>query len=567
MPRSFAVRVLLLLLLLVTWAWVVAPQDLLAAITDTASLSWDWLAKRTGIVDVCPYVDDVMDALNASLPLHIRGQHGGVEIILNAVASWEFQRRVGLLSEPLVLAIAGSTGVGKSETAYRVAEAVFAKRTRVGSSRRFLPDGLLVLRGEDYSSESEAAMLGMGEVHRRIKGRIVDHLRACSGNAVVVFDEVQKVVPGALDALMPGLRERGAFTVVTPKGSGTSAPLFAPLSTAAAGMMLPSSATTPSPSSTEVRHEEVSTANCIFIFISDIGADRMTNLLLAYGDRASIPQNVLRAEVKTALDEQWARLHFGTAIKEVVPYLPMEQPQIEEVLRLKMASMAAEYRHFYWLDLVIDDAVVRHLSGPRYIKYYNHTAKFRVAGGKDDADGPGGAASGAEGTAADETSEVPPTHKAPAAKKTIVRSKSLAQWGARALENAGPIQDLRSLMFRYMPPWQPRQVLHIGLTDPSTEALQALRWGQRRPVDAAGGHRAADVGADGDASVVAGAEPPPASSSGASGSGSASPPGPQVFLQWCTLLESMVHGDGLRVDAATAFSEACETVWFGDLAR
>ena len=454
------------------------------ALADTASTTYDWLAKRTGIADVCPFVDSITFSLNESLPINIRGQRGGVDIILNAVAAWEFQRRVGL-SEPLVLAIAGSTGVGKSETAYRMAEAIFMKKTRVGNTRRFIPNGLLILRGEDYSSDSEAAALGIGEVHKRIKSRIMDHLRNCAGNAVIVFDEVQKVIPGALDVLMPGLRERGSFTSTT---------------TTTRSSLASFTSTTPSTSS-DMTHEEINTFNAIFIFISDIGADRMTNLLLTYGDRDHIPQNILRSEVKTALDEQWSRLHFGTAIKEVIPYLPMEKPQIEEVLRLKMSSMAIEYRHFYWMDLVIDDAVIKHLSGPRYIKYYNHTVKFRVnnlseTDNDDTQNGnrhSNGNVNGGTGytkgtteesnvdTSADSSVNIdenpsPSTVDKPTSDKltekdthkgngkgskpmkTITRSKSFASWGARALENAGPIQDLRSLMQRYMPPWQPQKV-------------------------------------------------------------------------------------------------------------
>ena len=265
------------------------------AIADTASTTYDWIAKRTGITDICPFVDSITSALNESLPLTIRGQSGGIDIILNAVASWEFQRRVGL-SEPLVLAVAGPTGVGKSETAYQIADAIFSKKTRVGSSRRFIPNGLLLLRGEDFSSESEAAALGIGEVHKRIKSRIMDHLRQCNGNAVIVFDEVQKVIPGALDVLMPGLRERGTFSATHKNAAATST--LASWTTYIAA----------SPAPSDLTHEDISTDNVIFIFISDIGADRMTNLLLAYGERSSIPQNILRSEVKTALDEQWSRI-------------------------------------------------------------------------------------------------------------------------------------------------------------------------------------------------------------------------------------------------------------------
>jgi hypothetical protein len=82
----------------------------------------------------------------------------------------------------------------------------------------------------------------------------------------------------------------------------------------------------------------------------------MKNLLLAYDDRTKIPQSLLRMEVKKALDDQWERLNFGAVrlpslfsppqptycltlpltslsqvVSEVVPYLPLEKKQIEEV--------------------------------------------------------------------------------------------------------------------------------------------------------------------------------------------------------------------------------------------
>lgn len=50
-----------------------------------------------------------------------------------------------------MLALTGPTGVGKSETAFRIAEGALAKRTRVGNSAKYLPSGLLQFRGEDYS--------------------------------------------------------------------------------------------------------------------------------------------------------------------------------------------------------------------------------------------------------------------------------------------------------------------------------------------------------------------------------------------------------------------------------
>jgi hypothetical protein len=44
----------------------------------------------------------------------------------------------------------------------------------------------------------------IGEVQRRIKSQIYIHLRKCAGNGLIIFDEVQKIVPGALEAIVPG---------------------------------------------------------------------------------------------------------------------------------------------------------------------------------------------------------------------------------------------------------------------------------------------------------------------------------------------------------------------------
>ena len=85
-----------------------------------------------------------------SVERHIRGQNEGLHTILNAISGWEFQRQSGQ-SEPLVLALTGPTGVGKSETAFRIAEGALAKKRRVGKTLKYLPNGLLTLRGEDYS--------------------------------------------------------------------------------------------------------------------------------------------------------------------------------------------------------------------------------------------------------------------------------------------------------------------------------------------------------------------------------------------------------------------------------
>jgi hypothetical protein len=58
-------------------------------------------------------------------------------------------------------------GVGKSETAFRIADTILPKKARVGISRRFIPVGLTIFRGEEYSDSSDAFMNGgVAEVSR-----------------------------------------------------------------------------------------------------------------------------------------------------------------------------------------------------------------------------------------------------------------------------------------------------------------------------------------------------------------------------------------------------------------
>lgn len=367
---------------------------------DVVGGAWSWAAKAVGIMEKCPFVDDPIEALNTRLPAAISGQDQGLTLILDVFSAWEFARKGGL-QQPLVLAITGPTGVGKSETGFVIAQAILAAQSQIGTSRRSKPEGYLVLEGQDYSDTSEAFVgtnHGLPEVHRRINKLITDHLRKCQGGGVIVFDEIQKVVPGALDILLGGLKERGEFRI----RSGDSS----------------------KPGQGKV--EVFPTDRTIFILTSDIGALEMENLLLAYEDRALIPQQLLRSEVKQALDRQWARLQFGSVVSEVIPYLPLEQLQVMQVMSLKLMTMSLEYRHMYWLDLVVDESVIQALSRSPYIPYRIRRQKLKLSDGN--------------------YSE---------------RVKTVAKYGARGIDNGGPVQDLRTHMSKHMQPWKKGSVLYI----------------------------------------------------------------------------------------------------------
>lgn len=170
----------------------------------------------------------------------------------------------------------------------------------------------------------------------------------------------------------------------------------------------------------------------IFLFISDIGAEKMMKLVLSYGNRTAIPQSLLRIEIKNALDEQWSRLRFGKVVREVVPYLPLEPEHIREILQAKLDNLGDDFRYSHWRDLVVDEDVVGYLSGPPLVKYsiYNTKSVKRL---KSEVEGSGECGVDANGEAL-----VCSSSGADAAPGTS--TKIFATWGARSLENAGTVR-------------------------------------------------------------------------------------------------------------------------------
>lgn len=180
----------------------------------------------------------------------------------------------------------------------------------------------------------------------------MNHLLKCDGYALIVIDEVQKVMPGALDALMPGLRERGSYeTAVLRKR------LFG--------------------NETET-YGEVSTSNAIFLFISDLGVGSLENDLLYYQDRNNIPNSALRSSVKEAVDMNWQSLDFSKLISQVIPFLPMEPEQMEEVFQLKVREFALQFKKIRWADLIVSASAAKYLSGENFIEYRHRSENFRV---------------------------------------------------------------------------------------------------------------------------------------------------------------------------------------------
>lgn len=148
----------------------------------------------------CPYAEDPAGAVSSALSSAIAAQHIAVSNITDAVTSWAVAIKDGT-PRPLILVLTGSTGTGKSETAHTIARALLVSRVSLegaASSEATTPEGLVELRGEDYTDP-----LNITGLQENIRHIIATSLYQCRGHSVVIFDEAQKAAKGALAVLSP----------------------------------------------------------------------------------------------------------------------------------------------------------------------------------------------------------------------------------------------------------------------------------------------------------------------------------------------------------------------------
>ena len=152
---------------------------------------------------------------------------------------------------------------------------------------------------------------------------------------MIIVDEMQKFANGTLEVFNSGLGA-GSFIAANPASSSF---LF----------------------TTKETHRSISTENTIFLFITDVGADKLEELVVSYGNRDRIPQSVIRKTARSALVHHTGNVNFAKLISEVIPYMPMENSQIQDLLRMKIRKLP------YILN--VDDSVVEYLSGPSFVEY------------------------------------------------------------------------------------------------------------------------------------------------------------------------------------------------------
>ncbi|CAM9486667.1 unnamed protein product [Chrysoparadoxa australica] len=289
--------------------------------------------ETLGVGDLCPFSEDASTKVEKALWARIKSQPLALDSIISAISVWDFAAESGQ-HQPLVMALTGSTGVGKTETAWVIAEALLANRIQVSGGSSMVPRGFVNLRGEDFSDGS----VPMDRYHSAIKKTLLKTLRECSGNAVVLFDEIQKVVPGTLDVLLEPMSEHPVLSYYS---SGQAA--------------------------------TVDTSKVVWILVTDIGADSIQDVILSYKKRDEVPLGALQSSVKQALDNEWEKLKFAKVIDRVVPYLPMSPHEMLQVLELKLHEFNSTFAGEKFSSLCTSPELRRHLVGRQFITYGNYS--------------------------------------------------------------------------------------------------------------------------------------------------------------------------------------------------
>lgn len=145
---------------------------------------------------MCPFSVSPARAVRRALTDRIVGQSQAVEQIVDAFSFWESSLKHGD-TRPLVLALTGSTGVGKTEAAMRIADALTSTQSgsaaedRISGGARGLADrpGVVLLSGSEFGRAASAAV---PELRHRLKREVAQVLYHCHGVGVIILDEAQK---------------------------------------------------------------------------------------------------------------------------------------------------------------------------------------------------------------------------------------------------------------------------------------------------------------------------------------------------------------------------------------
>lgn len=323
------------------YAFIVALLCLCASLVPCAA--WDWsnlrptyIYKRLFPWKFCNFVDDPAASVERELRSYIYGQDAAVERIVSAIRKWEDDSK-GDNPMPLTIILTGATGAGKSETANRILSGLLPKGY-YGKQH----DGYLHLYGDDFQDASNTEML-----RRRLNNVIAQKLYDCSGDLIIIFDELQMAHKPVLRALLPLMQ--GSHSQL--KHPSLDRPLDA--------------------------------SRIIMILISDIGIPSMeayvnalsgSHLQMSYRKWQSLLEHEMREQVQNEFIH--GGFPLGSLVDNVIAFLPFNATGARDLLmgKVHMSATTSPLVKSKVDAIEITQEAAELLVLPAYLKYSGKTS-------------------------------------------------------------------------------------------------------------------------------------------------------------------------------------------------
>eukprot|EP00123_Amoebidium_parasiticum_P006192 comp17207_c0_seq1/m.16151 comp17207_c0_seq1/g.16151 ORF comp17207_c0_seq1/g.16151 comp17207_c0_seq1/m.16151 type:complete len:602 (-) comp17207_c0_seq1:225-2030(-) len=295
--------------------------------------------------------------LEARLKENIVGQLGAINTVAAAVRrkenGWQDEDR------PLVFLFLGSSGIGKTEMAKRLAQYLHP-----GKKEAFIR-----LDMSEFQSKHEVSkFIGSppGYVGHEEGGQLTEKLRACP-NAVVLFDEVEKAHPDVL-TIMLQLFDEGRLT----DGKGQT------IDCKDATFIMTSN----------LAQDEIAAYGLELRKVADRQrAETLANAAAAKGDteNADIGESYMEVSrsfrdhvVRPILKAHFQRNEFLGRINEIVYFLPFSDSELKALVAFELRKWAEKAKDRHGVELTWDPAVETTLISGYDVHYGARSLKYEV---------------------------------------------------------------------------------------------------------------------------------------------------------------------------------------------
>jgi len=285
----------------------------------------------------------------------IVGQEYAMKHTVESLSAWQDNQREISIDEryPLSVLFTGPAGVGKFSSSEKVAQILLSQ---CGGTIRENYDsgGVLVLQGMDYSLDEVDKQ---GRKTKFMTQKILDHVHNRKGSGtVIIIKHVENVSSEVRSDLIRLMKQSTVSFFPTLKEQNKSDSHQWKINQLFSG--------------NEVKEaENISLANVVFIFTTDVGTNKLFDRLLkSHGFHDISTYQEISKSIVPEVEK-----YFGkNAFNEVVPFWPLRYSDMQEVAELQFNTIqsASSKISQKWKKIHLIPTVSRYLISPEQIEYF-----------------------------------------------------------------------------------------------------------------------------------------------------------------------------------------------------